>query len=416
MTDTNADRWVSAAHRPLGLLEFVLIISGMIAVNPLALDLMLPAQPALAEAFGITNANRIQMVLSIYMLGFGVGQIVIGPMSDRFGRRPVVITGFTIFGLASLFSIAAESFATLLVARALQGLGSAGTRVIATSIVRDCYTGRRMASVMSLVQMVFIAVPIVAPSLGQLLLLANPRWQVIFIAILLYGLLLLIWSAARLPETLAPDRRKLLTAAQVLSYYRRAITTRQTIGYALAAGAIQGAMFSYIFSAQQIFAEHFDLGRYFPLAFGTSAIGFLAAGFVNARAVERFGMRVMSHGALVLVCAISSVLLLAAIGSKASLPLYLAVACCMTFGFGLTFANFTALAMEPQGEIAGTASSVFGSITVLCGFAIGSVVGQVYDGTIMPIASGFFLCTLGSLLIVFITEGGRLFRTRNKPV
>ncbi len=408
MTDINANVWVSSNHRPMGFPEFVVIIASIMALNPLAMDMMLPALPDIAQAFHITAANRPQAVLSTFMIGFGVGQFVMGPLSDRFGRRPVLLGGMVLYVIASLLAMSAPSFETVLLARALQGLGTAATRVIATSVVRDCYAGRRMASVMSLTMMVFIAVPVIAPSFGQAVMLLT-QWRGIFIVLTLYGVLALIWSALRLPETLPVSERKSLAWRAVLAAFRQTVTNRQTFGYALAAGAILGAMFAYVFSAQQVFTEVFRLGHYFPLAFAAVAIGIAIAGFLNARVVGRLGMRVISHGGLVGAVAVAGAMLVAAKLQMLPLPLFMMLSALMMFAFGLMFANFTALAMEPQGHIAGTASSLYGSITTLLGICIGTVIGQDYDGTLLPFATGFFCCTLAALAVVMVVEKGRLF-------
>ena len=410
MTDINADVWVSSNHRPMGFPEFVVIIASIMALNPLAMDMMLPALPNIASAFHITVANRPQAVLSTFMIGFGVGQFVMGPLSDRFGRRPVLLGGMVLYVIASLLAIAAPSFETVLLARALQGLGTAATRVIATSVVRDCYAGRRMASVMSLTMMVFIAVPVIAPSFGQAVMMLT-QWRGIFIVLTLYGVLALIWSALRLPETLPVSERKSLALPDVLAAFRQTVTNRQTLGYALAAGGVLGALFAYVFSSQQVFTEIFKLGHYFPLAFAAVAIGIAIAGFLNARIVGRLGMRVISHGGLVGAVAVAGTMLVAAKLQMLPLPLFMTLSALMMFTFGLMFANFTSLAMEPQGHIAGTASSLYGSITTLLGIGIGVLIGQDYNGTLLPFATGFFLCTLGALAVVVVVEKGRLFTT-----
>src|ERR1700758_816300 len=234
----------------MGFPEFVVVIASIMALNPLAMDMMLPALPNIRSAFQIADANRPQMVLSIFLVGFGVGQFVMGPLSDRFGRRPVLLGGMILYCIASGLAIAAPSFETLLLARALQGLGTSATRVIAISIVRDCYAGRRMASVMSLAMMVFIAVPVVAPSLGEAVLLLT-YWRGIFIVLMVYGVLTLVWSAMRMPETLPESERKSLALRDVLGAYRQTVTDRQTLGYALAAGGIQGSLFAFVFSSEQ---------------------------------------------------------------------------------------------------------------------------------------------------------------------
>jgi len=409
VTDINADAWVSSSHKPMGFPEFVVVIGSIMPLNPLAMDMMLPALPNIASAFHITEANRPQAMLVTFLLGFGVGQFVMGPLSDRFGRRPVLIDGMALYCIASVIAITAQSFEALLLARALQGLGTSATRVIATSIVRDCYAGRRMASVMSLAMMVFIAVPVLAPSLGQAVLLVS-QWRGIFVVLMLYGVLALIWSALRMPETLPLSARKSLAIGDVLGAFRQTVTNRQTLGYALAAGGVMGALFAYVFCSQQVFTGIYGLGRYFPLAFAGIAVGTAIGGFFNARFVGKIGMRVISHGALMGFVAVAAAMLAGAKLEMMPLPLFLALSALMMFSFGLMIANFTALAMEPQGHIAGTASSLYGSITTLLGIGIGTTIGQAYDGTLLPFATGFFLCTLASLAVVLVVEKGRLFR------
>jgi MFS transporter, DHA1 family, multidrug resistance protein len=415
VTDINADDWVSSTHRPMGFPEFVIVIASIMALNPLAMDMMLPALPNIASAFHIEAANRPQAVLSTFLIGFGVGQFVMGPLSDRFGRRAVLIDGMALYCLASLLAIAAPSFETLLLARALQGLGTSATRVIATSIVRDCYAGRRMASVMSLAMMVFIAVPVIAPSFGQAVMLLT-QWRGIFIVLMLYGILALIWSALRMPETLPESERKPLAVRTVMSAFRQTITNRQTLGYALAAGGVQGALFAFVFSSQQVFTGIYKMGRYFPLAFAAIAIGIAVAGFLNARVVGRLGMRVMSHSALVGFVGVAVIMFIAVKAQMLPLPLFMALGALMMFSFGLMFANFTALAMEPHGHIAGTASSLYGSITTLLGIGIGTVIGQDYDGTLLPFANGFLLCALAAFGVVAVAEKGRMFTPHHSAV
>ncbi|MGY3357902.1 multidrug resistance protein [Bradyrhizobium sp. GM0.4] len=277
MSDVNADDWVSSGHRPMGFPEFVIVIASIMALNPLAMDMMLPALPNIGSAFNIPVANHLQLVLSTFLIGFGAGQFVMGPLSDRFGRRPVLLGGMAVYAVASVLAIAAPSFETLLLARALQGFGTSATRVIATSIVRDCYVGRRMASVMSLAMMIFIAVPVIAPSFGQAVLLVT-QWRGIFVVLMLYGLLALAWSVLRLPETLPESERRSLAPADVLTAYWQTVTHRQTLGYALAAGSVMGALFAYVFLAQQVFVGIYHLGHYFPLAFAGIAAGTAIAG------------------------------------------------------------------------------------------------------------------------------------------
>jgi MFS transporter, DHA1 family, multidrug resistance protein len=393
----------------MGFAEFVIVIATIMSLNPLAMDMMLPALPEIGSAFHIDLPNRLQMVLSAFLIGFGVGQFAIGPLSDSFGRRPVLIAGMVVYAAASVLAITAPSFETLLLARALEGLGTAATRVIATSIVRDCYAGRRMASVMSLAMMVFIAVPVVAPSFGQAVMTLT-NWRGIFVVLTIYGIVTLLWTATRVPETLPASDRKPFAVGTVLDSFRKTVTNKQTLGYALATGGIMGALFGYVFSAQQVFVGIYQLGRYFPLAFAAIAAAIAIAGFLNSRLVGRLGMRVISHGALVGALFVALIAFVAAKSGFLPLPLFMALSSLMMFAFGLTFANFTALAMEPQGHNAGTASSVYGSVTTLVGIGAGTAIGQAFDGTLVPFTTGFLLCTLAALALVAFTEKGRLFR------
>lgn len=417
MADINADVPIQVEvprHRPMGFTEFVVVIAAIMALNPLAMDMMLPALPNIGASFHIDLANRLQEVLSAFLIGFGVGQFIIGPLSDSFGRRPVLLGGMVLYAIASVLAVAAPTFETLLLARALEGLGTSATRVIATSIVRDCYAGRRMASVVSLAMMVFIAVPVLAPSFGQAVMLIT-HWRGIFVALMAYGLVALAWSFLRLPETLPASERKAFSLSEVIDAYRQTVTNRQTLGYAVAAGGVQGALFAFVFCSQQVFTGIYKLGPYFPLAFAAVAIGVAIAGFLNARVVGRLGMRVMSHSALVGFLAVAATMFVAAKLGALPLALFMALAALMMFAFGLMVANFTALAMEPQGHIAGTASSLYGTITTLLGIGIGATIGQDYDGTLLPFATGFLLCTLATLAVVAITEKGRLFRPHPQP-
>jgi MFS transporter, DHA1 family, multidrug resistance protein len=261
---------------------------------------------------------------------------------------------------------------------------------------------------MSLAMMVFIAVPVIAPSLGQAIMLMT-QWRGVFFVLTIYGFLALIWSALRMPETLPLSERKSLAIRDVLGAFRQTITNRQTLGYALAAGGVQGTLFAFVFTSQQVFTEIYHLGHYFPLAFAAIAIGVAIAGFLNSRFVGRLGMRVISHGALVGYVAVGGLMLLAVKTDMLPLPLFMALSALMMFAFGLVFANFTALAMEPQGHIAGTASSLYGTLTTLLGIGIGYTIGKDYDGTLLPFATGFFLCTLAALAVVLVVEKGRLF-------
>jgi DHA1 family bicyclomycin/chloramphenicol resistance-like MFS transporter len=227
---------------------------------------------------------------------------------------------------------------------------------------------------------------------------------------MLYGVVTLVWSAMRMPETLAAANRRSLAVRDILDAFRQTITNRQTLGYAVVAGSVLGSLFAFVFISQQVFTGIYGLGLYFPLAFSGVAIGTAIAGFVNSRFVGRLGMRVMSHGALLGFVAIATIMLVTAKLQMLPLPLFMLLSVSMMFAFGLMISNFTALAMEPQGHIAGTAASLYGSITTLLGISVGASIGQGFDGTLVPFATGFLLCTLAALAVVLVVEKGRLFQ------
>jgi DHA1 family bicyclomycin/chloramphenicol resistance-like MFS transporter len=396
-------------HAPMSFHEFVGLIAALMALNALAIDIMLPALQEIGSALGARDENRSQAILTAYLVGFGVGQLLIGTISDRFGRRAVLLWGLVVYVAAAALCSLAPSFEALLAGRVLQGLASSAPRVITISVVRDCYKGRRMASVMSLSMMVFMAVPVLAPSLGQLIIMVAP-WRGIFGFLTLYGLVMLLWVFLRMPETLPAAARRPMAPREVLAGFREVLTTRRTLGYALASGAMFAAMFGFLVSAQQVFTDVFGLGAYFPLAFAAVALAMSLSSFLNARLVERLGMSIIAHSAVAAFTLLAAIMaLLARISLLSFVPFMLLLAGIM-FLVGMVFSNFNALAMEPQGHRAGTASSLTGSISTLIAAVIGSMIGQAYDGTLVPLSTGYLALALTTIGIIAVTEKGRFFR------
>jgi DHA1 family bicyclomycin/chloramphenicol resistance-like MFS transporter len=372
---------------------------------------MLPALDRIRDDLAVTGANDQQLVVSTYMLGFGLGQLIHGPLSDRFGRRPVLFAGLGLFLAASLAAVWAPTLGALLAARFVQGFANAAPRVMSVAVTRDVYGGRRMAEVMSLVMMAFIIVPVLAPSLGAVFLMFG-SWRLIFAFLAAAALALLVWAALRLPETRAPSARQPLSAAWLLGAARETLGTRQTLGYLVATGFLFSCLLAYISSAQQIFTEVYPTGGWFPVIFGAVAIGIAAASLLNSRLVTTLGMRRVSHVALIGFLAAGGLLAALSLGlGRPPLAAAIALFAVALFCFGLIMPNFNALAMEPMGRIAGTAASVIGALTTVMAVVIGGWVGQHYDGTILPLALSFALMPALSLAAVLVTERGRLFRS-----
>lgn len=402
----------SPAAKGPGFPEFVCMIALMMALNALAIDSMLPALPDIGNALGVTNENSRQWVITAYLLGFGAMQIVYGPLADRLGRKPVLMAGVGIYVVFSLVAVFATTFDMLILARVGQGLGSAATRVLAVSIVRDRFSGRTMARVMSLSFLVFLGVPIIAPSLGQIILLVAP-WEAIFGVLAFAGVALMTWTALRLPETLHPEDRLPIEAGRIARAFREAVTHRISIGYTLAMTMITGALFAFINSSQQIFFDVFKAPALFTTVFAVIAGGIAAASILNARLVEKLGSRMIGHTALLGFITFATLHLLVALSGHESIWTFAILQCCTMFCFGLLAGNFGSMAMEPMGHIAGTASSAQGFISTIIGSLIGFAIGQSFNGSVVPMTMGFTVCGLAALVFVLFAERGRLFVARN---
>ncbi|WP_092716392.1 multidrug effflux MFS transporter [Rhizobium multihospitium] len=400
----------------MGKREFIALAAFLMAINSLAIDIMLPALQQIGSSLGVMNENHRQYVVTAYLIGFGSAQLIYGPLSDRFGRRMPLLVGITIYVISAFGIALIPSFAGLLALRFIQGLGSAATRVITVSIVRDVFGGRLMAEVMSLIMMVFMIVPVIAPGSGQIILLVS-TWHMIFVFIGAMATLVGLWMYFRLPETLKPENVRPLTVRSVASGFKIVLTDRVALCYTLASTFLFGALFGFINSAQQIYNNIYGLGVYTPLAFGGVAAFMALSSFVNSQFVGRFGMRRLSHTALLGFVAITFCWLLVQLygPSPMPFPLFMVFFALAMFQFGWIGSNFNSLAMEPLGHVAGTASSVLGFMSTVGGASIGACIGQFYNGTATPMVIGYFTVSLIGVVFVLIAEKGKLFRPHNAP-
>jgi MFS transporter, DHA1 family, multidrug resistance protein len=395
----------------IGFLEFVVLAAATMSTQAIAIDAMLPAFPTIVSALNVGDPNHGQWIVTAYMTGLGVGQLFWGMLSDRFGRRPILLGGLTLYVIAALLCSLSGSFEALLAWRFVHGLAAACVTVT-RSVVRDLYSGRQMARVMSLTFVVFLTVPILAPSLGQLILIVAP-WRYIFVVFALFAAMVAGWGFLRLPETLHPEYRMTLTRKHVLNAAKLVLGTRASIFYTLAMMVMFGTIMAYVGMVAQIFSEVFHRPKLMPSMFALCAIFMGMAAYLNSRIVERLGMRLISHTALLLFIAVTGLhVLIAALGLE-QIWTFVVLQSLTMAAFSLSVSNFGAMAMEPMGSIAGIAASLQGFISTFSGALVGILIGEQFNGTTVPLAAGALCCGIVSLGFVLLAEKGRLFRAHH---
>ena len=367
----------------------------------LSIDAMLPALPQIGDELGVANPNDRQLVISIIFLGSALGQIFFGPLSDKTGRKPAIYSGYVLFITGSLIAIFSMNFPVMLLGRILQGLGLAAPQAVTMALVRDRFEGRTMAQVMSFAMTVLILVPMIAPTIGQgILLLAG--WRSIFGSFLLFAVVTLTWFALRIPETLALENRVPFSLGRIVHSIQEILKIRAALGYTLTAGLVNGFFLGYLNSSQQIFQEQYALGEAFPLYFAMIALSLGIASFLNARLVMRYGMRQLIRSALAIVFGLAVIFLGVSLAFTGQPPLWSLMAYLMVSFFctGILFGNLNALVMQPLGHLAGVGAAVVGSITTLISMLLGIMIGRSYNGTVLPLVIGMVILTAISIFIV----------------
>lgn len=384
----------------IGRLEFIVLMAAMTALDAFSIDGMLPALDNIASDLNVVVENHRQYVVTSLFFGFSVGVLIYGFLSDQYGRRMPVVAGFVVFFFGSLLCIFANTFTMLLAGRVLQGLGAAGPYVLATAIVRDLYKGRDMAQVMSLISAVFIGVPMVAPFLGQgVMMLAG--WRSFFIVLAIYACLVLAWFWFRQKETLLPEHRQALSVLVIKKSVVEALTHTQFLRYLFAMSVAMGAFIAYLSTAQQTFQVIYNFGNWFPLVFASIASVFGIGSVLNARWVHSVGSARLVHRALSVIVLVSGAYALANlfVGGLPPVWVHLAYLCVFVFCFAFLFGNITSLALEQMGHIAGSASSLFNSISTIIAIGIAITIGALLDDHVQPIIVGFgIFCAIALVL------------------
>jgi MFS transporter, DHA1 family, multidrug resistance protein len=394
--------------KAIGDKELTVMMASLMALNALAIDSMLPAFPAMVGTLSLADPNSIQFVISIFLLGTGIGALFHGPLSDRFGRKPILLiatVGAAVFSLACSLS---PDFEMLLAMRFCHGLMAAAMGVLVVSVIRDQFDGDAMARRMSTIFLIFMIVPIIAPTIGQLILLFA-EWRTIFDLMAFMGVLAALWVYYRLPETLRPENVIPIEPHALAKAWSKVLFHRNAAGYMIGAGIVQGALFGYLNSSPQMFDEVFNAADFFTIGFAIVAIGIAVSNFTNARIVERFGARRVSQTALVTFIVLGALQVAAAELAPTSLPLFLTLLTANMAMVGFIGSNFSSIAMTPFGDVAGAASSFQSFVKTLLAAGIGALIGQQFDGSVVPVAAGFLVCGLIALALVLWCEKGRLF-------
>ncbi len=386
----------------MGNKEFIALMAVIMSLMAMAIDSMLPALAIMGESLNVQNTNDTQFIIISIFLGMSMGLMLYGPFSDAFGRKKAVYLGISIFVVGDLISLFASDFSWMIIGRLLQGFGGAACRVMSITMIRDKFSGKEMARVMSLIMVIFIMVSALAPSFGQVILFFAP-WQAIFVWLLIFALIGVTWLALRQEETLPQDKRIAFNFHNVWAGIKETLLHPSARPYTFASGIMFGALVGYISSAQQILQVQYQLGDLFTVYFGVLALAFGMSSYANSRLVMIISMESLCKIAL-LIIALSSLGFYFYAQSLNEQPPIMNLMVYLTitlFSFGVLFGNFNTLAVQSLGHIAGVANSVISTVSNLVSVSIGAVIGLSYDGTIMPIIVGFGGCGLVTLLIVY---------------
>ena len=399
---------MSSPSRPrLSFAEYVTLVALLTSIVAMGTDMMLPALSQIGEDFGVAHENDVHYIVTVFFLGMATGQIVVGPLSDTFGRKPVIVAGYVVFVLGALLSIVATTWTMMLLGRLLQGFGASAPRIVALALVRDEYEGRKMAQILSIVSAIFILVPMLAPAMGQGLLYFGD-WTSTFWGLIAFAVVASIWFVLRQPETLPPEKRRPFRLRDLWHGLKEVLATRVALGYTLTASLIFGAFIGYLGSAQQIFSDVFGVGDLFVLYFALAAAAIGVAALVNASLVMRLGMERLTRIAFWGVTLLSFAFGLVFYWQDGVPPLswFIAWQICAFFCIGITFGNLNALALEPLGHIAGLGAAFVGSLSIILSLPLAALVGAAFNGTILPLVTAFACLGLCCCLTMIWTSRG----------
>jgi DHA1 family bicyclomycin/chloramphenicol resistance-like MFS transporter len=391
----------------LGERELLWMMALLMALNAFGIDAILPALDALARDLAVSGNDR-QFVIGVFLLTAGLGTLVPGALADRFGRRPVLLGALAAYVVLSLLCALAQGYEVLIGLRACQGFFAAGIVALPPAIIRDRVGGDRMARMMSIIFVIFLMVPAIAPTIGKAILILG-SWRAIFVVMALLGVAMGLWVHHRLPESLAPENRQPIRPRTIAANMVRALARPGTFGYVIGSALMFGALFGFINSSQQLITQTFDAGDIFTLVFAICAGSMALASWSNARIVERFGARRVSHAALLAFIIVSAVQVIFAFQPEEQLWQFAVLMAINMALLGFIGSNFGAIAMHPFFAIAGAASSAHGFVRMTTAALLGGAIGYAFDGTARPLALALLASGLACLVLVLLSEKGRLF-------
>ena len=398
---------LDASSRRLGETELIWMMALLMALQAFGIDAILPALDDMAVSLAVEGNDR-QFVIGVYLLTAGIGALWPGALADRYGRRPILLGSIAVYIALSLASALATSYDALIAIRAAQGFFGAGIVALPPAIIRDRVGGDKMARMMSLIFVIFLMVPAIAPSIGEVILLFAD-WRAIFAAMAVQGVLVGAWVYFRLPESLTEENRQEIRPAVIAANMGRAVSMPSVIGYILGSSLVFGALFGFINSSQQLISETFGAPDIFPIVFGICAGSMALASWSNSRIVERFGARRVSHTALFAFIAVASLQVWFAFQPDETLWQFVPLMAINMMLLGFIGSNFGAIAMNPFFSIAGAASSMHGFVRMTTAAVLGGLIGYAFDGTARPLALALLASGIVCLLLVLFSEKGKLF-------